>query len=645
LIISVSYDSSVNNAPSAFTTAFAAAVQFLENTFTNPITVNIDVGFGEIGPDNTSLGSDALGESNTFFNNYTYTQVRNALVADTTSADQVSAGNSLPVNDPTGGGSYWMSTAEAKALGLMGPSGAVDGYVGFSSSLPFTYNDSNGVASGTYDFTGVALHELTEVLGRELFVGDDGIGSNSFTPLDLFHYSSNGVRDFSGTAAGYFSPNGGTSNLDKFNTNTNGDFGDWASSAGNDSFLAFSNSGVVNAFSQADLREINVLGYDEAIAGPGASAFVGDFDGDGKSDIVWLSSGNTPTVWLMNGTTVKSATALASPPSSWRIVATGDFYGNGDSDILWQNSNAQPSIWEMNGSTIVSAVGLFTPSPQWKIVGAGDFYNNGHSDILWINTITNTPAIWEMNGTSIVSAQPLYTPTSEWKIVGTGDFNGDGYADILWVDTVTNTPAIWEMNGTSIVSAVALPAPPPSWRLAGTGDFNGDGKSDLMWQNSNGDVSIWEMNGTTIISAMDAGNPGAAWNLVGAGDFTGNGKSDLLFLDPSTSQVQIWIMNGTQIVSISGPMSASALSGAQGSAQGSATPLSASPVLAGIDTYNAGAPLAGMAAASATPALGGGPSGQGPAPTALGAAPSGGLGANGSASDPLGSTRGLLTVV
>jgi hypothetical protein len=623
LIINVSYDSSVNSAPSAFTTAFAAAVQFLENTFTNPITVNIDVGYGEIGPNNTPLGSNALGESNTFFNNYTYTQVKNALVADTSSADQVSAGNSLPASDPTpgGNGNYWMATAEAKALGLMGPSGAVDGYIGFSSNLPFTYNDSSGVASGTYDFNGVALHELTEVLGRELFVGNDGIGSNSFTPLDLFHYSSNGVRDFSGTTAGYFSPNGGATNLDNFNTSVNGDFGDWAGSAGNDSFLAFSNSGVVNAFSQADVREMNVLGYDQAVTGPGASAFIGDFDGDGKSDIVWLN-GSAPTMWLMNGTTVASSAALPTPPSSWRIVATGDFDGNGDSDILWQNSNAQPSIWEMNGSTIVSAVGLATPPPQWKIVATGDFNGDHKSDILWINTINNAPAIWEMNGTNMIGGATLPAPPPSWHIAATGDFNGDHMSDIVWINS-DNTPSIWEMNGTSILSAIALPAPPPSWRLAGTGDFNGDGKTDLVWQNSNGAVSIWEMNGTSIMTSLDAGNPGAAWHLVGAGDFNGDTKTDLLFTNPSNGQVQIWTMNGTQPVSmqvLTNPSAASA-------GQGSATPLSSSPVLAGIETYSAGAPLATMAQASEPSLLGGsGTSAQGTAPT-----------------DPLAIGRGLFT--
>jgi hypothetical protein len=255
-------------------------------------------------------------------------------------------------------------------------------------------------------------------------------------------------------------------------------------------------------------------------------------------------------------------------------------------------------------------------------VGTGDFNHDHHSDILWTDTITNTPGIWEMNGSSIVSSATLATPPSQWKIVGTGDFNGDGYSDILWLNTADNTPAIWEMNGTSIMSSVALTAPPSSWHVVGTGDVNGDHMSDILWQNSSGDVGIWEMNGTSIMTAADVGNPGAAWQLKGAGDFNGNGKSDLLFLNPSNDQVQIWTMNGTQVVS----MQVLATMAAQSGAQGSATPLSSSPVLAAADAYYPATSFD-----------------TGAAPTALGAAPSGGFGTIGWANDHLGTGRGLVT--
>ena len=405
MIINITYDASVNSAPTAFKTAVSAAVQFLENIFINPITINIDVGFGEV--NGQALDNGALGESETLFNNYTYTQVRTALVQNAKSADQISAANSIPATDPTNGGNYWVATAEAKALGLMGASSAIDGFVGFSNSVTFDYDDSNGVTPGTYDFNGTFLHELTETMGRDLFVGTDGIGANAYTPEDLFHYSSPGVRDFVGTTAGYFSPDGGTTNLDNFNTNPNGDFGDWAASAGHDSFLAFSNSGVVNAITQNDLRVMNVLGYNEV-----TKPVRNDFNHDGISDLMFQNSANSGVmIDLFNGTSITSSATLANP-GNLQVEASGDFNGDGKADIVLQASDGTPQIWFMNGTSVTSTVTLASPSSaDWHIIATGDFNGDGNTDILWQNN-DGTPAIWEMNGTTPIASGGTAQPRS-----------------------------------------------------------------------------------------------------------------------------------------------------------------------------------------------------------------------------------------
>ena len=221
--------------------------------------MNIDVGYGEVG--GYKLGSGALGESLTYLSNYGYSQIKTALATDATTANDTAAVASLSATSPVNG-NFWTSTAEAKALGLMGASSQVDGFVGFASGNLFDYNNSDGVTRGQYDFYGTVAHEISEVMGRSLFVGETiGTTSNSYDVLDLFHYSANGVHDFSGTTPGYFSINGGATNLDNFNTNPNGDYGDWASSAGADSFSAFATPGAVDTISQTDLRELDVLGW------------------------------------------------------------------------------------------------------------------------------------------------------------------------------------------------------------------------------------------------------------------------------------------------------------------------------------------------------------------------------------------------
>jgi hypothetical protein len=60
-----------------------------------------------------------------------------------------------------------MSNAEAKALGLLaGNATGIDGYVGFNNSANYTFNPNNRAVAGEYDFIGLALHEITEVMGR-----------------------------------------------------------------------------------------------------------------------------------------------------------------------------------------------------------------------------------------------------------------------------------------------------------------------------------------------------------------------------------------------------------------------------------------------------------------------------------------------
>jgi len=80
MIINVTYDSSVSSAPASFTSTVNAVVQYFETEFVSPITINIDVGYGEVG--GQSLGSGALGESITYLSSYSYSQIRSALSAE-----------------------------------------------------------------------------------------------------------------------------------------------------------------------------------------------------------------------------------------------------------------------------------------------------------------------------------------------------------------------------------------------------------------------------------------------------------------------------------------------------------------------------------------------------------------------------------
>jgi hypothetical protein len=609
--INLTFDSSTNNAPSAFFTALNAVAQYFDSIFLNPITVNITVGYGSI--DGQSLFSGALGESNTFFDQYTYSQIRGALLGSS-----ATGASTLPAADPTNGGTYYVATAEAKAIGLSGPSSAVDGYVGFASpaqNVSYTYNTTNGgsVAPGTYDFFGVAAHELSEVLGRDLFAGDQdnqGIGQNSYSPLDLFHYSSNGTRDLQGTTAGYFSVNGGATNLDNFNTNPNGDFGDWASSAGHDAFLAFSSSGVANSVSQSDLTEMSALGYSQNTPAqvPGNIGFPANFAGNGYADIIWQStSTGTTTIWTNSAGTIPSGSATFAVPPSWRVVGIGDFNADGRSDIMWQSTDGTPGIWLMNGTTPIQERAFPAPA-GWSVVATGDFDGSGRSGLVWQNG--SSLGVWLMNGTTPTAELGFAGPGANWKVVGTADLTNNGRDDILLQNTSTGNLTIDFMNGTSVTSSSAVTVGDPSWHVVGTGQENGE--AAIIWQNTSGQAGIWLMNGATPVAEAGLLNAGTGWQIIGTGDFNNDGNSDLLFYNAAANQSAIWLMNGTHIQAEEQPQ---ASMGSAAPTSAAATPLSAAPILYSSEFLAAGAsdasaaPMAGASSLSqqqqlATPTTG-----------------------------------------
>ena len=130
-----------------------------------------------------------------------------------------------------------------------------------------------------------------------------------------------------------------------------------------------------------------------------------------------------------------SAPSARNPGPTWHIKGTGDFNGDGKSDIIWQGDDGTASMWLMDGNnaTFIGAVGPFNPGPTWHIKGTGDFNGDGKSDIVWQGD-DGTASIWLMDGTTatFVGAVGPFNPGPGWQIKGTGEFNGDGKDDIMW---------------------------------------------------------------------------------------------------------------------------------------------------------------------------------------------------------------------
>ena len=304
LTINVSYDASVASAPAGFKQAVQAAVQYFEGVITTPITVNIAFGFGTI--NGQPLDAGALAESSPAGFALDYAQVLQGLAASAASPADMTALNTLLAADPTQGGQFFVSSAEAKAMGFVSPNDPqTDGYVGIAADALFSFDPNNRAVAGEYDAIGAIEHEISEVLGRIAGLGQDpGDGAAPFAPLDLFRYAGAGARDLT-PAAGFFSVDGQTM-LKAFNDPANGgDAGDWATTATPDAFDAFGQTGVAETVAATDLQVLDVLGYSTAALMAPAQPVT-----------------PTPTI-APSGTTTIGGDRWIGPTESYFVVANG----------------------------------------------------------------------------------------------------------------------------------------------------------------------------------------------------------------------------------------------------------------------------------------------------------------------------------
>src|SRR4051812_13812647 len=98
MIINISYDQDPSTLPAGFTDGINSAVQLFENQFTDPVTININVGYGEVG--GNPIPDGALASSNKQVVAYSYSTLVTALANDAKSSPDAIAAANLSAIDP-----------------------------------------------------------------------------------------------------------------------------------------------------------------------------------------------------------------------------------------------------------------------------------------------------------------------------------------------------------------------------------------------------------------------------------------------------------------------------------------------------------------------------------------------------------------
>jgi hypothetical protein len=284
-----------------------------------------------------------------------------------------------------------------------------------------------------------------------------------------------------------------------------------------------------------------------------------DHDGDGRSDILWRNASTGENyLFPMDGTQVLAGEGylrgVADP--AWQIAGTGDFNGDGRADILWRNSiTGENYVYLMNGR-LVAGEGYLrrVADTRWQVAGIGDFDGDGKDDIVWRNAGTGENYIYAMDGVSIKPNEGYLRTAADtrWKLAGVGDFDGDGKADILWRHSASGEIYIWFMQGTSIVREREGPlrtVANMSWEVKGVGDLDGDGRADIVWRNaSTGENYAYLMNGLSVAKEGYLNTvPDANWQIAAVGDYDGDGKADILWRNLATGHNYLYPMDGLAI--------------------------------------------------------------------------------------------------
>ncbi len=211
----------------------------------------------------------------------------------------------------------------------------------------------------------------------------------------------------------------------------------------------------------------------------------------------------------------------------------GDFSGDGATDVLYYAAGGTPDYLHLGDWSGLFGLGAFPVNGTYEPFTL-DLDGNGHDDIVWYAPGTAQDFIWYFDADGYSGTPTKASGTYE---PFTLDLNGDGFDDIVWYAPGPAKDYIWygkPGGGHTSVATKASGVYEPF-----VGDFNGDGFDDTFWYAPGGAKDyIWygKPSGYTSVPTTVNGT----YKPI-SGDFDGDGYGDVLFYAPGTAPDYQWL--------------------------------------------------------------------------------------------------------
>lgn len=287
---------------------------------------------------------------------------------------------------------------------------------------------------------------------------------------------------------------------------------------------------------------------------------IGDFDGDGRDDVLLRTDG-TWHIYSLNGLLIvggdTEATGLPHEEFAWRIVGTGDLNGDGNADVLTRHTDGTWRFYAMRGTQHLKEIDITSALPEdllWSFAGIGDFNGDGIDEVLLRHSTGRWAYFTREDEEPFGLEHELDLPQDlRARFASVANLNGDATDDVLlhhengqWFYHPLQQGMAVDPHG--ILLDLSGDA---SLALSGIGDLNGDGKEDVLLRGTAGHWHYFAMDGSRVLETISGRAEiasGETWRLGGIGDLDGDGSDDLL-LRNIDGKWYYYAMDGRQSVS------------------------------------------------------------------------------------------------